>query len=203
MVVALALLVVEAAAGPVESYRAAIDLAAAGQEGEAVARLQGALDLIPSEEGGEAGAWRARLATAAALLDMRRHQQLYPSIHAGSSEAAAVRAHLEAHPGPRPGRPWVAAVLGAALPGVGHLWLGRPRDAAAAAVMVWPMLLLTLWAWRRRMGPVTLFFAAITLWLWSGTAFSAYSLARRGDLQAYLAWWQGIWQASGLPGRPW
>jgi len=53
------------------------------------------------------------------------------------------------------------------------------------------------------MGPVTVFFVLTTLWLWSGSVFSAVSLAERGSFEAYVLWWQGLWQASGLPGRPW
>ena len=70
-------------------------------------------------------------------------------------------------------------------------------------MLVWPMLLLTLWAARRHMGPVTVFFALITVWLWSGTVFSSMSLAERASFEAYTLWWQGLWQASGLQGQPW
>ena len=95
------------------------------------------------------------------------------------------------------------AILATIFPGAGHAWQGRWQDAWVAAIMVWPMLILTLWAASRRMGPVTIFFAMITAWLWSGTVFSSISLAERGGMESYLLWWQGVWQASGLPGRPW
>ena len=98
---------------------------------------------------------------------------------------------------------WLPGLLATIFPGAGHAWQERWNDAVVAAIMVWPMLILTLWAAYRRMGPVTIFFAMITAWLWSGTVFSAISLAERGDVEAYLVWWQGLWQASALPGRPW
>jgi hypothetical protein len=200
VIVAL-LVTTPASADPDTAYRTAMALAAEGDDGEAVARLLGALDALP--EGPAAGEWRGWLASAAALLDMRRDLRLQPAFTVSAATVARVQAYLATAPPPERGRPWVAGLLGAVFPGVGHAWLGRWHDGVRAAALVWPMLLLTLWAWRRRMGPVTVFFAAITLWLWSGTVFSAYSLARRGDLHAYLAWWQGVWQASGLPGRPW
>jgi len=186
-------------ATPVEVYRQAMATAAAGHDREAVALLQGGLGVLPP---GRSVA-RERLATAAALLTMRYHLALQPDLAEAGAVEAAVSRYLASHPAPPRGRPWVAPLLGAVFPGAGHARLGRWRDALTAAILVWPMLLLTYWAWRRRMGPVTLFFALITVWLWSGTLFSAYSLARRGDLHCYLVWWQGVWQASGLPGRPW
>jgi len=186
-------------ATPVEVYRRAVATAAEGHDREAVALLQGGLGVLPP---GRSVA-RERLATAAALLAMRDHLALQPDLAGAGAVEAAVSRYLASHPAPPRGRPWVAPLLGAVFPGAGHATLGRWRDALTAAILVWPMLLLTYWAWRRRMGPVTLFFALITLWLWSGTLFSAYSLARRGDLHGYLVWWQGVWQASGLPGRPW
>jgi len=199
--VILLLVAVPASADPGTAYRAAMDMAAQGRDREAVARLQGALDALP--EGAGPGEWRGWLASAAALLDMRRELRLQPTVTETGAAIERVNGYLATAPPPEQGRPWVAALFGAIFPGAGHAWLGRWRDGVKAATLVWPMFLLTVWAWRRRMGPVTVFFAAVTVWLWSGTVFSAYSLARRGDLHAYLAWWQGVWQASGLPGRPW
>ena len=188
-----------ARATSLEVYEQAMGAAAHGDDREAVARLQGGLGVLPPEP----SVVRERFATAAALLAMRDRLALQLDLAGGGSAGAAARTYLAAHPPPSPGRPWVAALAGVVVPGAGHAWLGRWRDGATVALMVWPMLFLTFWAWRRRMGPVTLFFAMVTVWLWSGTIFSAYSLARRGDLYTYLAWWQGVWQASGLPGRPW
>jgi len=199
--IVLLFLAAPAAADPGTAYRAAMDLAAQGRDPEAVARLRGALDVLP--EGGDPGEWRGWLASAAALLDMRHDLRLQPTFTAAAPAIERVNGYLATAPPPERGRSWLAALCGAVLPGAGHAWLGRWRDGVKAATLVWPMFALTVWAWRRRMGPVTVFFAAVTVWLWSGTVFSAYSLARRGDLHAYLAWWQGVWQASGLPGRPW
>lgn len=188
-------------ADPGTAYRAAMTLAAQGKDAEALARLQGTLDALPPGTGGDE--WRGWLASAAALLQMRHELLLQPSFTEAADAVGRVQRYLATAPPPERGRPWVAALCGTIFPGAGHAWLGRWRDAAKAATLVWPMLLLTYWAWRRRMGPVTVFFVVLTVWLWSGTVFSAYSLARRGDLFAYLSWWQGVWQASGLPGRPW
>lgn len=185
--IVLLFLAAPAAADPGTAYRAAMDLAAQGRDPEAMARLRGALDALP--ERGDPGEWRGWLASAAALLDMRHDLRLQPTFTEAAPAIERVNGYLATAPG--------------AIPGAGHAWLGRWRDGVKAATLVWPIFALTAWAWRRRMGPVTVFFATVTVWLWSGTAFSAYSLARRGDLHAYLAWWQGVWQASGLPGRPW
>jgi hypothetical protein len=188
-------------ADPGAAYRAAMALAAQGKDGEAIARLQGARDALSA--GPAAEQWRGWLASAAALLEMRQDLRLQPTFAETAAAVGRVQDYLATAPPPERGRPWAAALFGAVVPGAGHVWLGRWRDGVKAATLVWPMFLLTVWAWRRRMGPVTVFFAALTVWLWSGTVFSAYSLARRGDLHAYLVWWQGVWQASGLPGRPW
>ncbi|MGD2063418.1 MAG: hypothetical protein PVF51_07545 [Nitrospirota bacterium] len=201
LVIVALVLATSAYADPGTAYRAAMTLAEHGKDGEAIARLQGALDALP--RGAGAGEWRGWLASAAALLEMRHELRLQPVLTESTPAAGRIQDYLSASPPPARGRPWLPALLGAVFPGAGHAWLGRWRDGITAGVLVWPMVLLTYWAWRRRMGPLTVFFAAVTLWLWSGTVFSAYSLARRGDLQAYILWWQGLWQASGLPGRPW
>ncbi len=184
-------------AAPEAPYRQALHLAASGHDARAAEMLERAASAVPAP-------WKARMRTAAALLRMRHARSSHPDLSGNRSpQAALARAYLAARPAPETGPAWPVAVLAALLPGAGHLRLGRPRDAAVVAVFVWPMLLLTLWAWKRRMGPVTVFFALITLWLWSGSIFSALSLHERGGLGAYLRWWQGLWQAAALPGRPW
>lgn len=188
-----------ALAAPAEVYGQAVALAAAGRDAEAVARLQGALDVYPG-----ADAWCARMQAAVALLSMRHQGETNVSgLDERSAYASLTRAYLRTHPAPEAGSLLMPGALAVVFPGAGHAWLGRWHDAWVAAMLVWPMLLLTFWAWRRRMGPVTVFFAVITIWLWSGTVFSAVSLAERGSHEAYLAWWQGLWQASGLQGQPW
>ncbi len=180
-------------------YQRAIMQTVAGEEAEAVARLQGAAAVLPAGD-----IWQERMVLAALLIDMRRHQTVEPiEFNHRSAHARLASAYLQEHARPEAGSSWIPGVLASIVPGAGHAWQGRWRDAAIAALMVWPMLVLTLWAARRRMGPVTLFFAMITAWLWSGTVFSAVSLAERGNFDLYLAWWQGLWQASALPGRPW
>jgi len=188
-----------ASAEPAQAYHQAINLAAQGNDRTAIATLTAVLTVMPDQS-----IWKSRMQAAQQLLTMRMQKStVFPPIshpNANLSLAAAVAA---SHPVLASATTWPAALLATIFPGAGHAWLGRWHDAITAALMVWPMLLLTFWSATRRMGPVTLFFAAITLWLWSGTIFSALSLAERGNLETYLTWWQSIWQASGLPGRPW
>lgn len=182
----------------------AMGLAAAGHETEAVAQLRGALSMMPESTG---NVWYERMRVATMLLNMRRQQALTISLpDDGVSEWIEIRLvkeYMQQHPGPESRATALITLLATFVPGGGHAWQGRWRDAGVAFMLVLPMLVLTLWAARRKMGPVTLFFALMTLWLWSGTIFSATSLAERGGAEAYLLWWQGVWQASALPGHPW
>jgi len=190
----------QAMAGSRDVYRQAVQLAAQGHNDEAAAMLMGAAGMSRGQD-----VWRERMQAAAALLRMREEHALRPilapaanTIHAGLTEQ-----YIHVHPAPEQARVWIPGLLATLFPGSGHAWLTRWHDAAVAAMLVWPMLLLTFWAWKRRMGPVTVFFGLLSLWLWSGTVFSAVSLAERGSMEAYMAWWQGLWQFTGLPGRPW
>jgi len=178
-----------------DAYHRAIVLAVEGRDAEAVAMLAGAVETAPE-------IWGERMRLAAFLLAMRG--RLGTELPAGESlNVALLATYAHTHAAPPPADSRVAGILAALLPGAGHAWLGRWHDAGTSALLVWPILLLTLWAWRRGMGPLTVFFALITIWLWSGSVFSAVSLAERGGFEAYVLWWQGLWQASGLPGRPW
>jgi len=185
----------QADAGAGDAYHRAMALAAQGRDSEAVAMLAGAAEMAPA-------VWNERMRVAAQLLTMRTRQGVeLPS--ADGLNGALIATYGKMHAAPQPADARFAGILASIFPGAGHAWLGRWHDAGIAALMVWPMLLLTLWAWRRRMGPLTVFFVLITLWLWSGSVFSAVSIAERGAFEAYVLWWQGLWQASGLPGRPW
>lgn len=186
-------------AEPSQAYRQALAMAAEGRDREAVAMLNGAAAALPPAQ----SIWRQRMRAAARLLDIRRNRATRVTLPEASAAGVLVHRYLRTHPPPAPRPAWPLGLLATLVPGAGHAWLGRWRDAGTAAFMVWPMIFLTLWAARRRMGPVTVFFALITVWLWSGTVFSAVSLAARGDMEAYLAWWRGVWLASGLPGHPW
>jgi len=173
-------------------------MAAQGKLNTAIAMLQGAAQsTFPMSP------WQARMQAAAALLRMQQAQQT--ALEAGDNIYLQL-AHRYAQQTPLAinNNTIMPAVLAALLPGAGHAWLGRWHDAWTAALLVLPMLALTLWAMRRKMGPVTVFFSLITLWLWSGTVFSAISLTQRGMAEVYILWWQGCWLASGLTGHvPW
>jgi len=193
-----------ACATPAQVWQQAMQRAAGGHVHEAKAYLAGAEASLPVEETN----WRARMRLGIALLDMREHQILTaPVLQTAATnpwmEVQLIAEYLKSHAQPAHASTVMPGLLAALLPGAGHAWQGRWRDAGVAAMLVWPMLILSLWAARRRMGPVTVFFALITVWLWSGTVYSSVSLAERGNLEAYLVWWQGMWMSSGLPGRPW
>jgi len=189
-------------AAPRDVYRQAVQLAAQGQDGEAAAMLAGAVNTLRGQD-----IWKERMLAAAALLDMRKGQAMKPPLTfnpaSDSIHAELAEQYIHTHPEPEQVHVWIPGLLATMFPGSGHAWLKRWHDARVAAMLVWPMLILTFWAWKRRMGPVTVFFGLLTLWLWSGTVFSAVSLAERGNMEAYMAWWQGLWQFAGLPGRPW
>ncbi len=186
-------------AGPEEAYRMAINLAAQGQEQHSITTLSALLETVPSQS-----TWHERMLAAQQLIRMRTEQQtVIPSQYMANSYLQLASTYTANKPLLAETTRWPTVMLATLLPGAGHAWLGRWHDARTAALMVWPMLLLTLWAFKRGMGPVTLFFTLITLWLWSGSVFSAISLTERGNLETYLVWWQNLWQSSGLPGRPW
>jgi len=187
------------AASPAEFYAQQMRRAAVGETAQAAQALAAHARGLAEQD-----VWRARMRTAAALLTMRaQHARALPAMEAPSLQYRLAARFLQAHPAPRERKRWPVAVLAAVLPGLGHAWLGRWQDVKVVVLLVWPMLGLTLWAARRRMGPVTVFFAGITLWLWSGSVYSAISLHEREQLEQYLAWWQQLWAASALPGRPW
>ncbi len=193
------LCVSQAWAEPAQVYDQAMRLAASGQMSQAVAMLQGgAWSLTPTDP------WYNRMRAAIALLRARARADAHLPEAMGNAYLLLAQRYVQATPMPKGEPPWVPALLATLFPGAGHAWLGRWRDAWSAALLVWPMLALTLWAWKRHMGPVTVFFAILCLWLWSGSIFSAASLSARASLDMYDAWWQGLWQASALPGRrPW
>ncbi len=199
----LLFLPVSAQASPEQVWQQSMRLAQQGQDKQAIAMLEGA---ILQAEGNDA--WKQRFDMAKQLLELRwqaKHESQYnpPRLPANNAYAALLSTWLQSHPVPQVEPSVVPEILGALIPGAGHAWLGRWGDAGVAAMLVWPLLILTLWAARRDMGPVTVFFALITAWLWSGTVFSATSLAERGDFEVYYAWWQQAWAASGLPSKPW
>lgn len=179
-------------------YRQALDLAGGGRNAEAIAMLHGGMQSASSTT-----SWKLRMFAATQLLHMReQHQVLIDGQHvAGNTHLMLAQAYSQQVPLKKAENSTIPMILATLFPGAGHAWLGRWHDATTAMVLVLPMLFLTLWAWRRKMGPVTVFFGAITLWLWSGSVFSATSLAEREVHEAYLLWWQGMWQSSGLPGR--
>jgi len=184
-----------AGATAADAYRQGIALAGEGRDAQAVAMLRGVA-------ASSSGIWQQRAAIAAKLIDMRQRQDV-SRLEIASLNGVLLAKYQLLHAPPQPANGRFSGIFATLFPGAGHAWLGRWHDAGIAALMVWPMLLLTFWAAKRKMGPVTVFFALLTLWLWSGSVFSAVSLAERGAFEAYVVWWQGLWQASGLPGRPW
>jgi len=209
IIATLALLLVNTSssqAGTAEAYQQSINMAAQGHPRQAIAALSTLIEALPAQP----PTWPQRLQAAQQLMRMQINQSasinMINSTNARNTAnpyLSLAASYMRNNPQPPEATLWPATVLATLLPGAGHAWQGRWHDAYTAALMVWPMLLLTLWALKRRMGPVTVFFALITIWLWSGTVFSSMSLAERGSLESYLIWWQQIWLASGLPGRPW
>jgi len=195
MLACLSLVPMHATAGVSQAYRQAVALAAQGKAGQAVAMLHGIAE-------SSSGVWQERASTAATLIEMRRKQDS-SQLKINSFNGVLLAKYQQQYPAPETENPRWIGIAATLFPGAGHAWLGRWHDAGIAAMLVWPMLLLTFWAAKRKMGPVTVFFCLLTLWLWSGTVFSAISLAERGGFETYAVWWQGLWQASGLPGRPW
>jgi len=181
------------------AFRQAVTMAAQGDDQAARVSLHALAAVLPAGD-----TWRQRIDAAEQLIGMRANRKIqFPVRTNPNPYLALASAYASAHPLLPDATRWPATALAVVFPGAGHAWQGRWKDAGMAAMMVWPMLLLTAWAAKRRMGPVTVFFALITIWLWSGTVFSSISLAERANAETYMAWWQGVWQASGLPGRPW
>ncbi|WP_038249334.1 hypothetical protein [Ghiorsea bivora] len=190
-------------AAPEQVWQQSMQLAQKGQDRQAIALLEGAI--LQSEQ---STVWTQRFDIAKRLLKLRRDAKVnstYNTLIPNSRNQYDILMQdwLQQHPIPAVEDSIMPGLLAAIIPGAGHVWLGRWRDAGVAAMLVWPLLILTFWAARRDMGPVTVFFALITAWLWSGTVFSATSLAERGDFELYYAWWQEAWVASGLPSKPW
>ncbi|MDX8413900.1 MAG: hypothetical protein R8J85_07410 [Mariprofundales bacterium] len=183
-----------AQATPTQAWQQALQQ---GDAAQSALMLQGAATVLR-----EGDPWRSRMLVAAELYAMRAHQVVRPAQPLIGNHGVLATGWLQQHPAPNPEKIWLVATVATVLPGAGHLLLHRWRDALVVLVLVWPMIGLTLWAARREMGPVTLFFTLITTWLWSGTVFSAVSLAKRGGLEHYEQWWRALWQASGLPGTP-
>ncbi|MDX8408571.1 MAG: hypothetical protein R8J84_00805 [Mariprofundales bacterium] len=193
----LLLLPAVALASPQQAWQQAVATAAQGDVSRAAAMLEGAANALP-----EMDPWHQRMITASTLFTMQSHQTVSPDGKLIGNHGLMAQAWLQQHASPQPVSSWVVGIIATLLPGAGHLWLQRWRDALVVVALVWPLIGLTLWAGRRRMGPVTVFFAMITTWIWSGTVFSAISLAKRGGLEQYMVWWHALWQAAGLPGSP-
>lgn len=199
----LFLLPLLSSASPQQAWQEAMGLAQKGSDKQAIALLRGA----SLQEGGQS-VWAQRFDIAIRLLALRyeakQNSEYNNILLAGKNQYEILLENwLKQHPVPSVSDSVLPSLLASIIPGAGHAWLGRWGDAGVAAMLVWPLLILTFWAARRDMGPVTVFFALITAWLWSGTVFSATSLAERGDFELYYVWWQDMWIASGLPAKPW
>ncbi len=199
----LLLLPALASASPQQAWNEAMKLAGQGSDRQAIALMKGAYMQHEAQS-----IWAQRFDMAMRLLQLRaeaKYHSEYSGVKlAGNNQHEMLMANwLQQHPLPETAGAVMPGLLASIIPGSGHAWLGRWGDAGVAAMLVWPLLILTFWAARRDMGPVTVFFALITAWLWSGTVFSAVSLAERGNFELYYAWWQQAWIASGLPSKPW
>lgn len=197
------LLPISGQAGPQQVWDEAMSQAKLGHDAQAIALLKGA-SMISAEQ----NLWFQRFDIASRMLSLRenaRHDSIYQGLllSGNNQHEVMLAAWLNQHPLPQTSGSSIPAILAAMIPGAGHAWMGRWGDAGVSAMLVWPLLILTFWAARRDMGPVTVFFALITAWLWSGTVFSAVSLAERGDYELYYSWWREMWVASALPARPW
>ena len=186
-----------------QAWDEAMLLAKQGSDRQAIALMRGANMQQDSQS-----LWAQRFDIATRLLELRTEAKYHSEYSAfklsGNNQHEMLMANwLKQNPLPETAGETLPGLLAAIIPGSGHAWMGRWGDAGVAAMLVWPLLILTFWAARREMGPVTVFFALITAWLWSGTVFSAVSLAERGNFELYYAWWQEMWIASGLPSRPW
>lgn len=179
-------------------YTDAVTMAASGETAAAIVSLNTASQLLTGQS-----VWKERIEAARILLEMQKAQQLNIAAQTSNPYLALANRQISSREKPVAESWWPVAVLATLIPGAGHGWQGRWSDAATVTLMVVPMLILTLWAARRRMGPVTVFFALITVWFWSGTVYSAISLAERSSFESYMLWWQSVWQASGLPGQAW
>jgi hypothetical protein len=197
-----------AQATPEQVWQASMALAQRGDDAKAIALLHGA-QLQSTKKANAANVWNQRFDIAIRMLDLRqraKHQSDYRSLQLSGSNQyeLLMKQWLTQHPLPEVQDSFLPGLLASIIPGSGHAWLGRWHDALTAALLVVPMLLLSIWAWRRAMGPVTVFFSLITLWLWSGTVFSALSLAERANYLTYITWWQSLWLGAALPGHvPW
>ncbi len=190
-------------ATPEQVWQESMRLAQQGHDKQAIAVLNGAI-----LQAGQPNVWTQRFDMAKRLLKLRREAKLHNEYNVldmvGNNQyEMLMQGWVQQHPLPKVEDSIMPGLLASIIPGSGHAWLGRWGDAGVSAMLVWPLLILTFWAARRDMGPVTVFFALITAWLWSGTVFSATSLAERGDYELYYAWWQQMWTASGLPSKPW
>ncbi len=190
-------------ASPEQVWQQSMQLAQQGQDRQAIAVLEGAI-----LQSGQSNVWTQRFDIAKRLLKLRYDAKVNSTYNTlmpnrNNQYDMLMQSWLQQHPIPAVEESIMPGLLAAIIPGAGHAWLGRWGDAGVSAMLVWPLLILTFWAARRDMGPVTVFFALITAWLWSGTVFSATSLAERGDYELYYAWWQQMWTASGLPSKPW
>ncbi|MDQ6991737.1 MAG: hypothetical protein Q9M11_08415 [Mariprofundaceae bacterium] len=179
-------------------YHVCIHLAAQGKTSESIAALQASSALLSP-----INPWQQRMLAAASLLQMKQQQRTQLPNPQGNNNLMLAAAFAKQNPLPLAVNPWLAGSLAMILPGAGHAFLDRWHDAWIAFLMVVPLLILTFWAWHRSMGPVTVFFALLTAWLWSGSIFSAISLSQRGNMEAYMQWWKPLWQAAALSGQPW
>ncbi|RMG91470.1 MAG: hypothetical protein D6703_04975, partial [Zetaproteobacteria bacterium] len=158
------------------AYESWIAKAAQGDLRSSVKGLNQLAARLPSDS-----IWHERCQMASLLLEMRRQRSTHlPPIAMPTISYRLVERkwrQLEQLAPPPPS--WLVLAGAVVVPGGGHAIMGRWHDAWVSFVMTGFMVWLTCWAFRRRMGPVTVFFGVMTVWLWGGTIFSAVSLHER------------------------
>jgi len=149
--------------------------AAATDEAAAYELAQRAVQLFPQDEWTQALTYR--LAWDAALAG-----QMLP---AGAGEQLAELRDFMHQQGNGKLRAWFAGGL-SVVPGLGHLSLGDWRTALTALLINGLFLWALVYALHQRHWPYAAVFGLVVAILWSGTIFSAHSLALREAREARL-----------------
>ncbi|MBF0147681.1 MAG: tetratricopeptide repeat protein [Magnetococcales bacterium] len=152
---------------------------------EAQSRYQQLIDLgLDAELSSLASLRLAWLALDQPDMEQRARQHLRTASHARHQEHAHVMSQTIESLSRLPYKdPWLAGVSSAIIPGAGHWYLERPRDAAFALLSNGLLLLGTQQAFEQRISGLGVALAIIELGWYSGTVFSAVSLTHKYNRQ--------------------